>query len=75
MRGVHPRNLRIVPGPKTSTLNERTGAYISPSCHSSIAMGHWYRLTDEGEEAVQVLQMHVKPSKAILIKQLEELMF
>ena len=75
MRGARRRNLRIVPGPKTSTLNERTRACISPLCHSSIAMGHWYQLTDEGEEAVQVLQVCVKPSQAILVKQLEELIF
>jgi hypothetical protein len=34
MRGVRPRNLEIVEGLKTSTLNERTRSCISPSCHS-----------------------------------------
>ena len=34
MQVVDPRNLGIVEGLKTSTLNERTGACISPRCHS-----------------------------------------
>ena len=34
MQVVDPRNLGIVEGLKISTLNERTGACISPRCHS-----------------------------------------
>ena len=73
MRGARPRNLRIVLGLRISTLHERTRACISPLCYSSVAMGHWYQLTNEGEEAVQVLQMRIEPSQAILIEQLDKL--
>jgi len=41
--------------------------------HSSITTGHWHQLTDKGEEAVEVLQVGVKPSQTILIEQLEKL--
>lgn len=36
MQVVGPRNLGIVPGSKTSTLDERTKSWISPSCHSMV---------------------------------------
>ena len=74
MRGVRPRNLGIVLVLKTSTLNKRTRSCISSSCHSLTIVGHWYRLTDEGEEAVEILQVSVELFQPVVIEQLKELM-
>ena len=74
MRGVRPRNLRTVLVSKTSTLNNRTGSCISPSCHSLVVVGHWYQLTNKGEEAVEILQVGVELFQPILIEQSKKLM-
>lgn len=61
MREVRPRNhLGFARGLNISTLNKRTRACISPSCHSRTIIGHGYRLTDKGEESVEVLDMIVE---------------
>jgi len=42
------------------------------SCHSLITVGHWYQLTNKGEEAVELLQVVVELSQTVVIKQLEK---
>ena len=49
-----PRDLEIVGESRTSTLNERTRSWISPSLFF-IAVGDRDQLTDKGEKAVEVV--------------------
>ena len=37
-------------------------------------MGHWYQLTDKGEEAIEVLQVSGESSQTVVVKQLKELL-
>ena len=36
-------------------------------------VGHLYRLTDEGEESVEVFEVGVEPSQAVVVEQLKKL--
>jgi hypothetical protein len=38
-------------------------------------VGHWYQLTDEGKEAVEVLQVCVEFPQAVVIEQSKKLLF